>query len=193
MRNATGPGRQHGLVLVIALIVLVAMTLAGIGLVRSVDSNVMIAGNFANKQTTLQAVDAGVEAAYDAVFARLTANSTGEARANAYYPVLQTLGASGAPSEVSWSAAPYVDMNSVAGSKVQYVIERMCAPTPGGTVPLTDSEILASCITEPSDLPPCVRAPCAPWTSTQKVNYRVTVRVIGPRKTISLAQSVLTF
>ena len=44
------PGGQSGVVLFIALIVLVAMSLAGVALVRSVDTNLLIAGNLAFKQ-----------------------------------------------------------------------------------------------------------------------------------------------
>src|SRR4051794_33864237 len=50
--------RQQGVVLLIALIVLVAMTLAGIGLVRSVDTGNMVAGNLAFKQGATLAGDA---------------------------------------------------------------------------------------------------------------------------------------
>lgn len=185
--------RERGVVLLIALIVLVAMSLAGVGLMRSVDTSTVIAGNFANKQSTVQAVDAGIEAAFEAIFARVSANSMTELAANSYYPVLQALGIDGAPAAVEWEAAPSVDLTAVAGSRAQYVIERMCALTAGGMVPATDAETAASCITEPADVPPCVRTPCTPWTASQKLNYRVTVRVVGPRKTVTLAQSVLSF
>jgi type IV pilus assembly protein PilX len=40
--------RERGAILFIALIVLVAMSLAGIALMRSVDTNVLIAGNLAS-------------------------------------------------------------------------------------------------------------------------------------------------
>ncbi len=43
----TLPGRQGGAILFIALIVLVAMTLAGIAMWRSVDTALGIAGNMA--------------------------------------------------------------------------------------------------------------------------------------------------
>jgi Tfp pilus assembly protein PilX len=45
------PRRQRGAILFIALIVLVAMSLAGIALMRSVDTNVLIAGNLAFRQS----------------------------------------------------------------------------------------------------------------------------------------------
>ena len=54
---------QAGVVLMMALIVLVAMTLAGIALVRSVDTSNIIAGNLAFKQAATNSGDTGIEAA----------------------------------------------------------------------------------------------------------------------------------
>ena len=63
------PQRQRGVILLIALIVLVAMTLAAIGMMRSVDTTTVIAGNVAFKQTTLQSADKGIFSAYSALLA----------------------------------------------------------------------------------------------------------------------------
>jgi hypothetical protein len=61
------PHKQRGVVLLIALIVLVAMTLAGIGMMRSVDTGSMIAGNMAFRQATSNANDAGISAGFNAL------------------------------------------------------------------------------------------------------------------------------
>jgi type IV pilus assembly protein PilX len=55
--------RQQGVVLMIALIVLVVMTIAGIALVRSVDTGNLVAGNLAFKQGATLAADVGTESA----------------------------------------------------------------------------------------------------------------------------------
>jgi Tfp pilus assembly protein PilX len=60
-------------VLLITLIILVAMTLAGIAMMRSVDTGSVIAGNLAFKQATLNASDAGTRAGFNAL--TLVANS----------------------------------------------------------------------------------------------------------------------
>src|SRR4029450_482258 len=57
------PRRERGAILFIALIVLVAMSLAGIALMRSVDTNVLIAGNLAFRQGATSAGDWGIESA----------------------------------------------------------------------------------------------------------------------------------
>ena len=61
--NRAPARRQHGVVMFISLIILVAMTLAGIALMRSVDTGTIIAGNLAFRQNTTYVGDIGVEAA----------------------------------------------------------------------------------------------------------------------------------
>jgi type IV pilus assembly protein PilX len=67
MNRMTSPRRQQGVVLLIALIILVAMTLAGIGMMRSVDTGSVIAGNLAFQQATMHANDAGTNQGFEAL------------------------------------------------------------------------------------------------------------------------------
>ena len=55
--------RQHGIVLIVALIVLVAMTLGAIALVHSVYTGNLVAGNLAFQQSATHSADAGIETA----------------------------------------------------------------------------------------------------------------------------------
>ncbi len=73
-RNVSTPRSQRGVVLLIALIIMVAMTLAGIGMMRSVDTGSVIAGNMAFRQAALHASDTGSSAGYNALVS--VANST---------------------------------------------------------------------------------------------------------------------
>ena len=184
---------SRGVVLFIALIVIFAMMLAGAGLMRSVDTGTVIAGNFAFKQATLQAVDAGIEEAFNATLARVSAAATGSTVTNQYYATLQPVGTNGAPSGILWSTAPVLDLSGTNGNQVQYVVERMCAPLTSGGAPSTVADVAEFCVTEPGDSPPCVRSPCPPFVAESKVNYRVTLRVVGPRNTVTMAQTVLAF
>ena len=65
LRNqlTSGRGANRGIVLIMALIVLVAMTLGAVALVRSVYTSNVIAGNLAFQQSATHSADAGVEAA----------------------------------------------------------------------------------------------------------------------------------
>ncbi len=55
--------RQRGVVLLLALIMLVAMTLAGIVLYRQIGTGLIIARNLSFKRTATVAADRGIEAA----------------------------------------------------------------------------------------------------------------------------------
>ena len=61
--RADVPHRQRGVVLFIALLVMVALSLAGIALIRSADTATIVAGNLAFKQAAASAVDRSVEQA----------------------------------------------------------------------------------------------------------------------------------
>lgn len=63
----SAPRAQRGVVLLITLIILVAMTLAGIGMMRSVDTGSIVAGNMAFRQATASAGDAGPNAGFTAL------------------------------------------------------------------------------------------------------------------------------
>lgn len=66
-KKSSTPRDQRGVVLLITLIILVAMTLAGIGMMRSVDTGGVIAGNMAFRQATLNASDAGSAAGFNSL------------------------------------------------------------------------------------------------------------------------------
>lgn len=195
---------QKGMVLFIALIVLVAMTLAGIALVRSVDTANVIAGNLAFKQATLQAGDLGVEAAVTAlptiIAGSLDTDLTPAASStnpNYWYyatrretdaygvPTQKQYGAAGAAAAIDWSQVPIVQ--TISGNTVQIVIDRLCR----GPTPVTD--LLASCFAEAatggggsSDLER------QSFAGTPTVYYRLTARVAGPRNTVSMVQAILS-
>src|SRR5437879_13137562 len=56
--------RQRGVTLFIALIVLVAMTMAAVAMMRSVDTATVVAGDIGFRQSAVNAADQGVQAAY---------------------------------------------------------------------------------------------------------------------------------
>ena len=196
---APTPGAQKGVVLFIALIVLVAMTMAGIALVRSVDTANVIAGNLAFKQGTLHAADLGVEAAVAAlpniIGTTLEADqipgpnywyyATRRTEDAAGVPTAQQIGAAGAVAAIDWNAVPVAA--TVSGNEVKIVIDRLCRP-PGPPV----LNIQGQCFTEALLGGGSKKAGGQDITSATAVYYRVTARVSGPRNTISMVQTILT-
>ncbi len=55
------PRRQAGVVVFVALLVMVALALAGIALIRSTDTTTTVSGNLVLKQAATSAVDRGIE------------------------------------------------------------------------------------------------------------------------------------
>lgn len=182
LRFRTFRRQQSGVVLFIALIVLVAMTLAGISIMRSVDTGVTISGNIAFKQTTLSTADQGIDDAFTFLTNNITsgvldANSTG----NGYYATV--FDPADWSDDAVWADAKDLGANG-AGNNVRYVIHRMCdsagaysgvncAQTPRTGGEAGNSQAIGG----------------NQFTATPIVYYRVTVRVDGSRDTMSIVQS----
>jgi len=187
-------GAQRGVVVFIALIVLVAMTLAGLAVMRSSGTAILTAGNLAFKQNTVISGDAGIEQAISN-YLRTVGPSTleNDSPANGYYATWLVAGAP--PTEfdpITWTgwndpskrAAAGVD---VAGNTVTYVIHRMCLNT--GAV---DQD---NCVVHRGDLAgsskggaaygeKAIKGAARPW-------YRITARIVGPKNTVSYVQSMV--
>ena len=182
------PRRQSGVVLVISLIVLVALTLAGLALVLSTDTGNVIAGNFAFRMAALQSVDTGVEAAFTAITsasgfaaAPTTAVTTTAGR---YSPILltDTTPADGLP-DIDWSALPGT---TVSGNTVRWIVERMCSEN------VIQEDAASRCAVLPGPtVQTFTQGESTPSNSLVFSGYRVTIRVEGPRNTVVFAQSVI--
>jgi hypothetical protein len=180
-------------VLFIALIVLVAMSLAGIALMRSVDTNVMIAGNLAFRQGATLAGDRALEDPLNGARAwlLLPANkplldidqSVPYYWANWQSNVNLLTG-------FNWAdpTASNLLPDDGSGNQVRYVIHRMCQFAGDQNDPL------ANCVKVPSAATG-VSTKGAVGYGTQALPgssatyYRVTVRVQGPRNTVSYVQA----
>lgn len=197
-QRLASPAKQRGASLFIALIALVSMTLAGIAMVRSVDTTNVIAGNMAFRQSALHTTDVGIEAAVDAL-AGITGTAlesrfptgcnVGECN---YYPAgqvndtIQATDANGVPTMINWALVPTTTVN--IGYSVQFVIDRLCK----GPAPVTD--IIGKCYASStaSGGGGTKKAGGIAFTSAQTVYYRITARVSGPRNTVSFAQTIVS-
>jgi type IV pilus assembly protein PilX len=183
--------RERGVVLILALIVLVAMIIAGVALVRSVDVTTQIAGNLAFRQSGVQAADAGAEKA------RQWLMSSGSLIADAspsYYSTWNG-GASAVfdPATFDWSGKSTLPVDA-AGNTTSYVVHRMCQNPGDPGNPATN------CVTAPSSSSGtsqrittgqefrCVGSNC---TASSNPYYRITVKVAGPRNTVTYTQVVI--
>jgi Tfp pilus assembly protein PilX len=185
----------RGAVLFIALIVLVAMTLAGIAIMRSVDTATLIAGNLAFKQGTMQSSDNGIEQAYQWLLTNrptLWSSNLGQGYNSGYATPVWTTAA-------TWTNAVTVGTDA-AGNTIAYQIHRMCN--------CPDALYNGVCAAGQSnqcalDNPTGTGAPPPPsqgesftvgapgFLQDPRVYYRITVRTQGPRNTVSYVQSMV--
>jgi len=202
MNHRAPARRQRGVVLLIALIVLVAMTLAGIGMMRSLDTGTLVAGNIGFRQSAVATADSGVEAArLWLITNRFILDS--DQPANGYYSTRQdnldiTGNATyGGTDGVDWGGSDpsqpvkAFDAGTIDGTTnhVYYLIQRMCS------IPGSINDPGQSCTTA-SNLA-VGSSQSAPDYSTyalkikNQVYYRVTTRVAGAKSTVSYVQAVI--
>jgi Tfp pilus assembly protein PilX len=200
LNNSISPRqRQQGVTLMIALIVLVVMTLAGIALVRSVDSTNIIAGNLAFQQAATHSGDRGIEAAVS----WLEQNNSAAALDNDQNTVLSGCNgytasrvdpAPGVNWDTWWNAlstcqkAPLLPQQDAAGNTVTYTIHRMCSTSGPAATPGTGCSVSAITVVGGS-----TSSQTAGYRALQysgQVYYRITSRIDGPRGTKSYVQAI---
>ena len=204
--------RESGVVLFIALLVMVALSLAGIALIRSADTATIGAGNLAFKQAAVYAVDRGVETAIKALLDPVAdpalsnpaiADKKVDFLAQNYYACVQNDAGTGClPANAAIPEIPTV-LTTVtkfanaglnvglidgavdgAGNKSYYVIERMCAAA--GQAVGSNCNLSAAALGADAGT-----QHYEGLTRTGDAFYRVTVRVEGPRNTVAYAQAIL--
>jgi type IV pilus assembly protein PilX len=189
---------QKGLVLFVAMIALVVMSLAAVALIRSVDSGTLVAGNLAFKQSAILLADTGVADAYTLI--NNTNPSTlnnGGTSAKGYYPTLDDTIV--LTDSNNWTDAKSFlvtkSVNDNSGNVVRYMVQRMCRNTgevdPNNCLVGTGSSEGGS----KGGLQEGGGAGGgnfgAPTSAASAVYYRVTVRVAGPKNTVSYLQAFI--
>ena len=195
-----GAARQRGVVLMVSLIVLIAMTLAAVGMMRSIDTGTLVAGNIGYRQMTLATGDTGIEAARTWLKANSAALNVDQPSFGYYTTRQDSLDITGNRTEggtdgVDWGGSdptqPVKPFNAGSldstGNQVFYLIHRLCK-NPG----LINAP-LQSCTTRlvggsgsSQDAP---TYSSFGLTETSLVYYRITVRVNGPKNTVSYSQA----
>ena len=202
--RASAPLRasQGGTILIIALIVLVAMTLAGIATMRSVDTATITAGNIGLRQASVNAADQGIQAGV----AWLTANLGPTLVNDNHQPGTASKGYfSSVPASdpdwnnlLNWSEAGQLNNGNpdAGGNVVFFLIHRLC--------PVPNCDTSATCGSNPPNI--CASTlstaaltgqgsdqtrPLDSHTQVPATHYRVTAKAVGPRNSISIVQSLV--
>lgn len=184
---------QQGVVLIIALIILVAMTMAGIAMVRSVDTGNIISGNLAFKQSSLAAADQGIQKAYEWLNTNKTALEASDL-SNGYFSSIS--GNFTGFGETDWENAKSLDTDAV-GNTVQYVIHRLCTQ-PNTAYNGKNGSVANECSTSEATSPASnasvgssVQVGAAVYNTSPMVYYRITARAKGPKNATSVVQATV--
>jgi hypothetical protein len=184
-----GPVRQRGVVLFVALIVMVAMSLAGVALIRSVDTATLVAGNLAFRQGAVPVVNAAVEkVAVDLFESKNIPDTTADnTKFNYYASWRNDDNALGVPKALtdtsSYPADGSIITDAASGMTARYIIERSC--TTPGTASAGICDMMAP------KLAPGGTAGKNPWQLPRIPFYRATIRIDGPHDTVVYAQATL--
>jgi len=192
------PRSERGTVLIIALIVLVAMTLAGIATMRSVDTATLMAGNIAFRQSAVNAADQGLQAGFAWMSANMSsANLNSDIGGVGYF-------SNAATEEPKWFD-PTVWANAAqlnggapdaAGNRVWFKIERMC-PLKDCPANSVCGNVANTCGSTPDpgllsrEGQDHFRQTSNIFTKPPAIHYRVTAKAEGPRSSVSIVQTML--
>ena len=198
---------QRGIVLFVALIVMVALSLAGLALVRSIDTTSSVTGNIAFRQAALLQANWAVEEAVAHLYTGDTKLAAGAMidpttdAATQYYvayfdPTKDSTKAaqpalpSGVP-DVLWKKSGAWPMAltaaaSASDNSVKYVIQRMCTNAAEGAAAnqaqcelMQPKQALGTTVTHQV------------ITAIKYPLYRVTVRVDGPNNSLAFVQAMI--
>lgn len=203
---------QRGVVLLIALIALVAITLAGIALMRSVDTGLVIAGNLAFKQATVQAGDSAIEQAIEWLATQDQETLKNDVSAAGYYATWREgcdLTGSKTPADpsddVQWQtggavtpncgmvAVPVGSARLPEGYGATLVINRMC-DGPGAP---NDPNVYCSAYQAAGNVSQSTKTGAdysyRALSGANQQYYRITAQVLGPRNTMSIVQGTVAY
>jgi type IV pilus assembly protein PilX len=175
--------RQRGAILLITLVVLVVLLMTGLALYRSTQVVTDVAGNMAFKQAALPIANIAIEQAVATINGISNFNTS---IANQYYPIQLSNDADGLPKTISWGTIPstHVNAGQQSGFAFQSIIDRLCI----GPLPVTNPGIqcaVGQTITNSS------YKVNSPFYASGMIYYRVTVRVTGPKNTLTFVQAII--
>jgi type IV pilus assembly protein PilX len=198
--------KQRGVALFFALVCLVAIMLAAVVLVRSVDTATLIAGNLAFQRSATQSADSGTEAALQWLATTDSANGAknvlndpshafnNDNAAAGYYSNLdptKSLTVSGG-TNFKWDSTDSVGIAAdTSGNTTRYIIQRMCR-TQNATVQAAECLFSGAAVDNNKQNIPLPQEICKGTgcpVAGQTPMIRITSRTQGPKNTLSYVQA----
>jgi len=169
---------QRGMTILVVLLLMTVMLMGGMALARMTEIGTLAVGNGSFREASLQASEVGLNTAYAAVKALANESSN---TGNWYWATMQT--ATNNVPDIAWASAPEVVVGSY---RVRYAVERMCTVA-------NVTHTLRECLVKQT--PPEIESARPDLPALDPVNsrqFRITVRVMGPKDTETWVQSLVT-
>ncbi|MDI1360751.1 hypothetical protein [Methylotenera sp.] len=193
--NLSRAKKQSGVVLFITLVALVIMLIASVALIRSTDTNLLIAGSLAYKRDVVNQAERSlpvIRARFEAGALSSSAAKETDSLANNYYATIQASNAKGIPNilldtDGFDTTFPNNNItNAAAGITIRYVIDRMCLAT--GAVSTGKCTVSKAGTDDGCNVGTCETKLPGPDMPV----YRISIRATGPKNTESFIQSTFT-
>ncbi len=205
--------RARGAGLIIALVVLAAMSLASLALVRTVGTGLLVAGNLAFRQAAVLAADAGSEAAIAWLSPRAASAELFQDQPEAGYYAslpagLDLTGSRGtqAAAGIDWDSDGCAGRNGIvclkaasplptdpAGNTVRYVIHRVCRAAGSPQAAANSCLQYLSASGGTGSRGQLSYGAATRFQPTDAMAYRITIQVRGPRNTTAFVQTLVHY
>lgn len=174
------PRSERGVTMLVVLVLLLVMLLGGMALAKLTEVGTLASGNSAFRAAALQTSEVGLNTVYQRVRDDITNEDAN--LGNWYFATMQAADGDGMPL-VNFDAAPTVVVGNYTNA---YVAERLCE----GAMPVSNSR--RQCLVR--QIPQLESADASRERLDPPVakQFRLTVRVTGPRNTRTWVQSLIT-
>lgn len=164
--------------MVVVLVLLSVLLMGALGLARITEVGTLAAGNASYREASMQASEVGMNTAYRAVQDIVNEDNS---IAGWYWSTTQAVDSNGIPS-LNFDNAPEL---LVGNYRVRYVVDRLC-----NTAPVTNT--LLQCLVKQIPQTESSKAGGESVDPPNARQYRVTVRVTGPKNTQTWTQGLVT-
>lgn len=206
LRSPTLPARQRGAVLFIALIVLVSMLIAAVGLMRSINTTTDVSTNLALREGAVASAERGIQAGFAWLLTQAgTGGLNADASGSAYFSARPATepdfaNASYWESAVGVAAAGRRVVNDSTGAssdsnrnRVYFVVHRMCtepnAPY-NGTGATGNPNQCALYTPTTAGSGNSMSSGSYAFAGVPQTYYRITSASIGPKGTVAVVQTM---
>jgi type IV pilus assembly protein PilX len=166
--------------MLVVMVLMTVMLLGALALARVTDVSTLATGNAAFRNTSIQASEIGLNAAYAAI-RNLPAASEDTNAGSWYWSTNHAADGSGLPT-IDWDTAPEI---VVGAYSVRYFAERVCTTA-------VVSDPMRECLVKQVKMPESSRDDPDKLDPPNSRQYRATVRVVGPKGTTTFVQALIT-